>query len=302
MTEGPAAAYAPYTPPDLDLLAKLREPLPDNLISKLPGGIPPARKDAKSHCAVCGGYHGPASFHLDYAGHAAITDRLLEIDPLWSWEPMGYDERGLPIYETDPSGKPIGMWIRLTVGGVTRLGFGDAVGKNWGPTAIKEVIGDAIRNGAMRFGVGLQLWHKGDLDAATGEAEEAAYEGPLSGQECADAVYAADSEREIVALTRRFPGSREDAEREQVADPGTGAMGSLLTFVQECRAALTETGEPLRVRRAKSREAATAEQDAAAEAGSEPGEPGAVGHRETATQRAERIAAAMAPEAGGSDG
>lgn len=279
--------------PDLELLAKLREELPANLISKLPGGIQSAQKDRKSHCDVCGGYHGPAAFHLDYAGHAAITDRLLDIDPLWQWEPMGYDERGLPIYETDPTGKPIGMWIRLTVGGVTRLGFGDAVGKQWGPTAIKEVIGDALRNAAMRFGVGLQLWHKGDLDAAAGEADET-YEGPLSGQECADAIYEANSEQEIVALTRRYRGSKEDAEREQVADPGTGAMVPLLEFGLSCRAAIKDTGESLRVRRLK---AAAREQDAAAEAGSEPGEPGAIGHHETAAERAARIAATI-PEAG----
>ena len=27
----------------------------------------------------------------------------------------------------------------------------------------KEVIGDALRNAAMRFGAALELWHKGDL-------------------------------------------------------------------------------------------------------------------------------------------
>jgi len=28
---------------------------------------------------------------------------------------------------------------------------------------VKEVIGDALRNAAMRFGCALDLWHKGDL-------------------------------------------------------------------------------------------------------------------------------------------
>ena len=32
-----------------------------------------------------------------------------------------------------------------------------------GGDAIKEVIGDALRNAAMRFGAALDLWHKGDL-------------------------------------------------------------------------------------------------------------------------------------------
>src|SRR5690606_24225265 len=38
----------------------------------------------------------------------------------------------------------------------------------------KEVIGDALRNAAMRFGAALDLWHKGDLhadDGAQGQAE-----------------------------------------------------------------------------------------------------------------------------------
>ncbi len=50
------------------------------------------------------------------------------------------------------------LWIKLTVCGVTRPGVGD------GKTA-KELIGDAIRNAAMRFGVALDLWAKEDLQA-----------------------------------------------------------------------------------------------------------------------------------------
>jgi hypothetical protein len=54
------------------------------------------------------------------------------------------------------------MWIKLTVCGVTRLGYGHA-GDKEGGDAIKEIIGDALRNAAMRFGAALDLWHKGDL-------------------------------------------------------------------------------------------------------------------------------------------
>ena len=66
-----------------------------------------------------------------------------------------------------PDGLPVldgfgGMWIKLTVCGVTRLGYGHA-GEKQGGDAIKEVIGDALRNAAMRFGAALDLWHKGDL-------------------------------------------------------------------------------------------------------------------------------------------
>lgn len=92
---------------------------------------------------------------LDYVGHAATTDRLLSVDPNWTWEPFATDERGLPAL--DGKGN---LWIRLTVCGHTRIGVGD------GKTA-KECIGDAIRNAAMRFGVALDLWSKEELEQAT---------------------------------------------------------------------------------------------------------------------------------------
>lgn len=138
----------------LDLL---REPFPANQISKLPK--PVSRDSVKGRCQECGGWHGLPAVHLDYVGHAALTDRLLDSDPSWTWEPLAMSPDGLPVM--DNMG---GMWIRLTVCGVTRLGYGHA-GDKQGGDAIKEVIGDALRNAAMRFGAALDLWHKGDLHA-----------------------------------------------------------------------------------------------------------------------------------------
>jgi len=146
-------------------LALLREPFPPNQISKLPKPTKRQSDDVKAdfskgvRCKECGGWHHPSVVHLDYVGHAALTDRLLDCDPEWNWEPAGFSETGQPIM--DPIG---GMWIKLTVCGVTRLGYGNPDGKTGG-NAIKEVIGDALRNAAMRFGAALDLWHKGDLHA-----------------------------------------------------------------------------------------------------------------------------------------
>jgi hypothetical protein len=107
---------------------KLREPFRPEQIGKIPkGGI-----------------------ELDYVGHAATTDRLLQVDPDWTWKPMCVGPMGEPLIING------GLWIWLTVCGVTRPGWGD--GKN-----PKEIIGDAIRNAAMRFGVALDLWAKEDL-------------------------------------------------------------------------------------------------------------------------------------------
>lgn len=149
-------------------LEKLREPFAPNQISKLPK---PYKKDSpRGNCKECGGYHGLPAVHLDYVGHAALTDRLLDADPLWSWEPLALGADGCPLIDSNG-----GMWIKLTVCGVTRLGYGDAQGKTGGD-AMKERIGDALRNAGMRFGAALDLWHKGDLHAdkedETGEKQD----------------------------------------------------------------------------------------------------------------------------------
>lgn len=110
--------------------APLQEPFPLDQIGKLPKG----------------------GKELDFVGHAFVTKRLLAVDPEWSWEPMGLTPEGLPVL--DDFGN---LWIRLTILGVTRIGVGDG-------RSMKECIGDAIRNAAMRFGVALDLWARGDKE------------------------------------------------------------------------------------------------------------------------------------------
>ena len=149
-------------------LAKLREPFPSHQISKLPKETR-AQIDARKGdngrnvmvfgCQVCGGHHHKDAVHLDYVGHAALTDRLLDTDIEWSWEPVGFTAEGLPAIDRNG-----GLWIKLTVCGVTRYGYGAADGKSGGD-AMKEMIGDALRNAAMRFGAALDLWHTGELHA-----------------------------------------------------------------------------------------------------------------------------------------
>jgi hypothetical protein len=118
-------------------LAQLETPFPPEAIGQIPkGGV-----------------------KLDYVGHAAVTKRLLQVDPGWTWEPLAMTPAGLPMFD---QGK--GLWIRLTICGVTRLGYGDG-------DSIKECIGDAIRNAAMRFGVALDLWAKEDLSGIGNNVE-----------------------------------------------------------------------------------------------------------------------------------
>lgn len=144
-------------------LALLRKPFPAHQIGKLPKPTKQQTEEVKNNfkagvrCEICGTWHHPKVVHLDYVGHAALTDRLLEADINWTWEPPSADE----LQRLPAAGKD-GMWIKLTVCGVSRFGYGDAQGKQGGD-AIKEMIGDALRNAAMRFGCALELWHKGEL-------------------------------------------------------------------------------------------------------------------------------------------
>lgn len=114
---------------------KLREPFPESSIQKISKG-----QDS-----------------LSYVNHAAVTQRLLEVDPSWTWEPVAFDERGLPAL--DEKG---GLWIRLTICGVTRYGYGEPQGRDYWDQR-KGAISNAIRVAAMRFGVGLDLWSKIDI-------------------------------------------------------------------------------------------------------------------------------------------
>jgi len=153
-------------------MEKLREPFEPHQIGKLPKPTKAQTDAVKANfqagvrCKLCGGWHHPNVVHLDYVGHAAITDRLLSVDPAWSWEPLALGPDGLPALD-----KIGGLWIKLTILGVTRLGYGDATGKSGGD-AVKELIGDALRNAAMRFGCALELWHKGELHITKDQPEE----------------------------------------------------------------------------------------------------------------------------------
>lgn len=160
-------------------LEALREPFPKEVIGKLPkltcksctdsqGKV--CSQHSKSKCQACGNYISSAHIDLDYVGHAEVTDRLLSVDPAWSWEPLAFDEFGVPRV-TQGADNRLNLWIRLTVCGVSRIGVGSVLAKS--ADAEKQLIGDALRNAAMRFGVALELWAKDGLESQVGDAVEA---------------------------------------------------------------------------------------------------------------------------------
>lgn len=193
-------------------LALLREPFPEHQISKLPKPTKrqtdEVRDDFKKgiRCQVCGQWHHKDVIHLDYVGHAALTDRLLDCDPGWNWEPMAFGPDGTPLLDANG-----GMWIKLTVCGVTRFGYGHSDGKRGGD-AIKEVIGDALRNAAMRFGAALDLWHKGQLHLGddgpapeSPKSEARPSNGPNPIQIAINNLMAAETVDALAAIWRDLP-------------------------------------------------------------------------------------------------
>lgn len=119
-----------------DILTKYAVPDP-SIVGKLPrGGI-----------------------QLDFVGHAEITRILIAIDPMWSWEPCGWDNGRPAIHEAN--GMAV-MWGKLTILDKTMLGVGSV--RSDKPDLDKELIGDFLRNASMRFGICLSLWSKSEWD------------------------------------------------------------------------------------------------------------------------------------------
>jgi len=164
----PANTFGYTRAEQLEALHRLREPFKPEEIRYLPRVWCKNCRDAKGtcnradherrQCRKCGQNMTTAHIDLRFVGHAEATNRLLNVDPFWDWEPMAPDANGLPQYDGNR-----GLWIRLTVCGMTRLGYGSADGKTGGD-AVKEIIGDAIRNAGMRFGMALDLWTSSDLE------------------------------------------------------------------------------------------------------------------------------------------
>jgi hypothetical protein len=112
------------TAKDATAWTALRAPFPPDQIERLPKTLRADDQDkgrceqGSRYCAdqhPCGGWHARA-IHLSYIGHAGVTMRLNEVDPQWDWRPMATTPEGLPLF-TDA-----GLWIELTVLGVSRLG------------------------------------------------------------------------------------------------------------------------------------------------------------------------------------
>lgn len=258
------------TTPSRTALKKLREPFPPEAVGKLPRSTcrdcsKSQRKRCDNHtwvsgCRECRGSHSSATMHIDYIGHADVTDRLLDVDPTWTWVPMAQNGDGFPLL--DQHG---GLWINLTVCGVTRPGYGEgSSGQQSGGDTVKVAIGDALRNAAMRFGIGLELWVKGDRDWAKAEkhgAEQMApdqapppetapptpapppYTGPTVEDSIGALIGLADQQStDLATITRRFREEHGNLTVDQLAtDVPAHALD---VFVGQCRDYLAQQAAP----------------------------------------------------------
>ena len=179
---------------------------------------------------------------IDYVGHADVTRRLLEADPEWNWEPVATDEHGLPVFDTGQNGQPVGLWIKLTVGGVTRLGYGSVPASQ--SDAVKVLIGDALRNAAMRFGVALDLWAKGDRADPTAENSSGAA-GHAAGRGQRSAGEAFQDARPAGNGNGAARGQASRQEEPALAVPVTDQEWLTATLTAACTFATEEDGGKL---------------------------------------------------------
>ena len=95
--------------------------------------------------------------NLAYVSHADITRILIEVDPAWSWQPIEW-VNGRPAINVENGTAT--MWGTLTLLGKSMIGVGSVRADKQDHE--KELVGDFLRNAAMRFGIAISLWSKQD--------------------------------------------------------------------------------------------------------------------------------------------
>lgn len=197
-------------PLDRAMREALREPFPSNLIAQVNKGFG----------------------QVDYIGHAAITDRLNQAAPGWTY-------RVEPVVITGKDGLPHVMAVfgTMTVGGVTRQEVGDVEHMSRYGDELKKAISDFICRGAMRFGVGLDLWSKEDLSESapirgrsegadgTGRVDTTSSTGPTSSSDIEPKEPVADSVIRTTSEDSSSEGTTSAVLGEGAAGPSDSSPG-----------------------------------------------------------------------------
>jgi hypothetical protein len=118
---------------------------------------------------------------MSYLSHATVTDRILSVDPAFTID-FEFKTSDGPIIDRDLAGIPVGAHFILTILGVSKSCYGsfspalkaekmaaiiagtDQWSDTFDPDFKKKMESDALSRGASKFGIGLQLWAKVDLN------------------------------------------------------------------------------------------------------------------------------------------
>lgn len=165
------------TPTGVSALDRLREPFAEHQLRHRPAVTcrtcaDPALECVEHErkvCETCRQLVSTEHEHVEYVSHVEVTERLLEADPLWYWEPFALTPAGLPAFDANG-----GLFIRLHLHDVDgfalrdRIGYGDSMGLP-GTDGVKAAISDAIKNAAGRFGVKTEPNLRRDFEMVPGK-------------------------------------------------------------------------------------------------------------------------------------
>lgn len=136
------------------LRQQLRAPFPPNLITKVDKGFG----------------------KVDTLNHAVVTDRLNQAAPDWTYDLTRFVE----VEGKDGMLHLLAVYGWMEIGGVRRYEVGEVERPSSYGDECKKAISDFIKRAAMRFGVGLDLWSKEDLQSSPEPRGSEARDGPIA--------------------------------------------------------------------------------------------------------------------------
>ena len=166
--------------------------------------------------------------NLAYVSHAEITRILIEIDPMWNWQPVAWVNGRPAIHEANGVAT---MWGTLTLLGKSLVGVGSV--RSDKPDLDKELVGDFLRNAAMRFGICLSLWSKQESQAPRNNVSSVYTSYPMNSQDIETSKQAHPANYQPKTTT---PDSLSDDQIEQAFNTPfkpVSKIGSLISDKQK---------------------------------------------------------------------
>lgn len=168
---------------------------------------------------------------LDYMGHADITLALISIDPFYDYGWLTHPDGTMLIQDR---GRRLVLEGWVKVHGHVHRCVGTCEANKFEPE--KELIGDLLRNGAMRFGFATQLWSKAEqydwaqmIEPSTSSGLYEPQRQPEPEPEIDPAV--AEAWATFMGLTKQLDAADKQALGEFWAEHSGGAAKPTITTV-----------------------------------------------------------------------